>query len=181
MITIQNILIFIGVCYILAFLIIWFKKTDDGCEWWLFAPFTAIVGILFLFIGPLLGDVQESRGYAVYWQGDIISLENTSSQSGNISSSGNFTGWTMNGNISQSTNCSFVLDWKNGNITIQNADSSKIIFHEATDDRSVAQLHMNTFEYTKGFRKGKYFWDQTDFVWHIWIPKNNIKKYIKFN
>jgi hypothetical protein len=112
-----------------------------------------------------------------YWGGKwthenskLISLSNDNSISGNLTRG--------TGSIQGDVSCSFALEWPDETVTVQSASTKDVVFHP-NDEGIVKVLLWHSIEYyprgvfTKEREKGHKY--------HIWIPRDNMNYYIKFN
>jgi hypothetical protein len=167
---------------LLAALSIYFLSRQKGEleDWRINLIMPIIIGTICFLPGyGALHDIETNHGKEVFYQSEVISLENSSGVAGSVSGGG-FLINSFSGQLNGATNCAFIVK-SEGNIEIITQNANKIIFHESADDESFAQLHYKVVSYPYRIKGKERFWDKTDYVWHIWIPANEMKRYIKFN
>jgi len=185
-----NILLTVVGFYSLLVFLVWFNKDNEteyfGCIGNFFGPPLGIIGLLLFFLSfiffPILPTYPKYGGYSTYCSGELISLENSKSLSGEFSGGGSFLASNYSGKMGGATFCSFVINWNNNNMAIITEDAKNISFHVAEGENYTAQKECREFWYPYRLKgeKNKY-WALNDYVWHIWIPKDSIQKYVKFN
>lgn len=115
---------------------------------------------------------------------ELISLKRTSEISGELAG-GSILGGSFSGSIKTGAACQFITKDSNGVIRIKSIPFENIQFYEASD-KPIVQKFMKTFyrphSTNSNMNKEEHLWWREDAViWKIWIPKDSINHYIKFN
>jgi len=169
---------FIGLFWVFSY----FIKHDD--EWYLIPSMvTFLVGIISIPVTGCFYDYTRYKDAQIQYSGELISLENNRGNESNLSGGGSFLGWSVSGRSESATSCSFVTKWTNNNITITTDNTSRIIFHEVEGSQCKVEKHTQVFYYPYkiGGESKNSFWANDRYERHIWVPKDQIKSYIKFN
>lgn len=170
-------------CYIvlpITISLIWFsvyRFKERGCSdnIGITSTYIGIFGAFIMFMVCSISIVEQDSYWGGEWsheESKLISMENSNGVSGN------FTRGT--GTISGNTTCSFALEWPDGIMTIDSADTDNVIFHP-NDDGIAKVLVWHSIKYmpratTKDFKSREY-----KHTYHIWIPRDKINRYVKFN
>lgn len=138
--------------------------------------FSFLIGFVFLLGGNIhMANHKLTVDYQVTRNANLISLENSVGVTGSIQGSA----LEFSGNIRSLSTCNFIVEEEDG-IRMVSVDASDVVFHEAQGDKYVAQklngIYMHPFHIKKTLSISN-----NDFTWHIWIPKNSINRYVKFN
>ncbi len=151
-----------------------FKKTNDDND--NIANASAMVA-LFVGIFGFMACVMPGSCMDSYWGGKwthedskLISLSNNDTISGNLTRG--------TGNIQGDVACSFALEWPDGTVTIQASSTQHVIFHP-NDDGIVKVLQWHSIEYYPRSIADKE--REHGCKYHIWIPRDKMNYYIKFN
>jgi hypothetical protein len=153
------------------------------CRKWLYnCGVMAVIfigGFLIMFLSLVLPTIKESNPNEIRYTYELISLQNSNGIDGSISGGGSFLAHSFSGSIQNTTSCSFVGRYKNGNIKIITDNCDNIIFREGTEYK--AEQSVGVFHYKFALNKSQQYWDNYNYVWYITIPKESINSYIKFN
>lgn len=169
--------------YIIFFVYSFYIAKDEDHGWKAAAVvlgFVTFVGCAILL--AFLTEAQEFGGYKKYCEGELISLENNKSFSGEFFGGGSFMGSSYAGKMGGATACSFAVSWPNGDITIITENVNMVVFHPSKESRLSVQKVCREFWYPYRLKGAEQkYWQLNNYMWHVWIPENSVQKYVKFN
>lgn len=129
-----------------------------------------------MFSGIFLSSVREYTGNnEVRRTASIVSLENATTTTGNVMGSA----FGFSGASEGVVTCNFIIEESDG-MRYLTEDTDRIVFHEATDGKVQAIKTAPTFIYKYAITKTVWVEDAR-YTWHVYIPKESINRYIKFN
>lgn len=136
-----------------------------------------VIGMVVFMLSPIYflnksDDATNWGGYNSHEDYKLISLENSPSSSGSF--------YRGTGSNSPDMGCAFALEAPDQTVQIIVVSSSDVTFHPNDDGIVKVSRHNATYTMPLAIDPDKVH--ATNYYhWHIWIPRDSMNRYIKFN